>query len=144
MSPITQCLASAEAEAATVEANDELATTAEALDAAQAALDEQQAKFATEKKELTRLHEAATQAADDATQLASAATLRAETAEAAVSTAAQDSTPRGLVDTPPVTETTVYYQNCTAAREAGGAPVSIGGPGYGPHLDRDGDGVGCE
>ncbi|TDP93124.1 hypothetical protein EDF62_1099 [Leucobacter luti] len=50
MSPITQCLASAEAEAATAEANDELATTAEALDAAQTALDEQQAKFATEKR----------------------------------------------------------------------------------------------
>jgi endonuclease YncB( thermonuclease family) len=38
----------------------------------------------------------------------------------------------------------VYYQNCTAAREAGAAPVRVGDPGYGTHLDRDGDGVGCE
>ncbi|WIG17201.1 GmrSD restriction endonuclease domain-containing protein [Kocuria rosea] len=36
------------------------------------------------------------------------------------------------------------YANCSAARAAGGAPVYAGGPGYGPHLDRDGDGVGCE
>ena len=44
----------------------------------------------------------------------------------------------------PVPLVDVYYKNCTAAREAGGAPVYAGGPGYGRHLDRDGDGVGCE
>ena len=38
----------------------------------------------------------------------------------------------------------VYYPNCTAARNAGAAPVRRGQPGYGPHLDRDGDGIGCE
>jgi endonuclease YncB( thermonuclease family) len=37
-----------------------------------------------------------------------------------------------------------YYENCTAAREAGAAPVYRGDPGYGSHLDRDGDGVACE
>ncbi|RKS06763.1 excalibur calcium-binding domain-containing protein [Nocardiopsis sp. Huas11] len=37
-----------------------------------------------------------------------------------------------------------YYDNCTAARAAGAAPVREGDPGYGAHLDRDGDGVGCE
>lgn len=37
-----------------------------------------------------------------------------------------------------------YYKNCTAAREAGAAPVHRGEPGYGTHLDRDGDGIGCE
>lgn len=37
-----------------------------------------------------------------------------------------------------------YYANCTAARNAGAAPVYAGDPGYGRHLDRDGDGVGCE
>ncbi|MBT2451467.1 excalibur calcium-binding domain-containing protein [Streptomyces sp. ISL-43] len=37
----------------------------------------------------------------------------------------------------------VYYKNCTAARAAGAAPVHRGDPGYGRHLDRDGDGVGC-
>lgn len=39
---------------------------------------------------------------------------------------------------------TVYYANCSEARAAGAAPVSAGEPGYGRHLDRDGDGVGCE
>lgn len=38
----------------------------------------------------------------------------------------------------------VYYKNCTAARAAGAAPVRVGDPGYGRHLDRDGEGVGCE
>lgn len=37
-----------------------------------------------------------------------------------------------------------YYKNCTEARNAGAAPVYRGDPGYGRHLDRDGDGVGCE
>ena len=37
-----------------------------------------------------------------------------------------------------------YYPNCAAARAAGAAPVRRGAPGYGEHLDRDGDGVGCE
>ena len=36
------------------------------------------------------------------------------------------------------------FRNCTAARAAGAAPVRAGDPGYGRHLDRDGDGVGCE
>lgn len=36
------------------------------------------------------------------------------------------------------------YPNCAAARAAGAAPVRRGDPGYGPHLDRDGDGIGCE
>jgi outer membrane biosynthesis protein TonB len=38
----------------------------------------------------------------------------------------------------------VSYKNCTAARAAGAAPVHRGEPGYASHLDRDGDGVGCE
>jgi len=36
------------------------------------------------------------------------------------------------------------FRNCSAARAAGAAPVRRGESGYGPHLDRDGDGVGCE
>ncbi|MGW5270856.1 excalibur calcium-binding domain-containing protein [Rhodococcus sp. NPDC003994] len=41
-------------------------------------------------------------------------------------------------------EESAYYKNCSAARAAGAAPVYAGDPGYGSHLDRDGDGVGCE
>jgi uncharacterized membrane-anchored protein YhcB (DUF1043 family) len=46
----------------------------------------------------------------------------------------------------PVAEAPVsaYYQNCDAVRAAGAAPIRVGDPGYGGHLDRDGDGVGCE
>lgn len=40
--------------------------------------------------------------------------------------------------------TSVYYKNCTAVRNAGADPIHRGDPGYGRHLDRDGDGVGCE
>lgn len=36
------------------------------------------------------------------------------------------------------------FRNCAEARAAGAAPVRRGDPGYGPHLDRDDDGVGCE
>ncbi|WP_332818945.1 excalibur calcium-binding domain-containing protein [Sphingopyxis sp.] len=36
------------------------------------------------------------------------------------------------------------FRNCSHARAAGAAPVRAGDPGYGSHLDRDGDGVGCE
>lgn len=38
----------------------------------------------------------------------------------------------------------VYYPNCAAARAAGAAPIYRGQPGYGTHLDRDGDGIACE
>ncbi len=38
----------------------------------------------------------------------------------------------------------VHYPNCSAARAAGAAPVRQGTPGYGRHLDRDDDGIGCE
>ncbi|MGW6570019.1 excalibur calcium-binding domain-containing protein [Streptomyces sp. NPDC054975] len=38
----------------------------------------------------------------------------------------------------------VSYKNCTAVRAAGADPIRRGDPGYGRHLDRDGDGVGCE
>lgn len=38
----------------------------------------------------------------------------------------------------------VYYPNCTAAREAGAAPIYRGEPGYRSGLDRDNDGIACE
>jgi hypothetical protein len=61
--------------------------------------------------------------------------------------------PKKAADTPksrrfrapePEQEDDVYYQNCSAARAAGAAPVYAGDPGYARKLDRDGDGVGCE
>jgi hypothetical protein len=38
----------------------------------------------------------------------------------------------------------IYYRNCSAVRAAGAAPIRVGDPGYGRHLDRDGDGLACE
>jgi hypothetical protein len=38
----------------------------------------------------------------------------------------------------------VYYRTCADARAAGVAPLRVGDPGYGRHLDRDGDGIACE
>jgi hypothetical protein len=38
----------------------------------------------------------------------------------------------------------VYYKNCDAVRAAGAAPIYQGQPGYGTHLDRDKDGIGCD
>lgn len=37
----------------------------------------------------------------------------------------------------------VSYANCAAVKAAGKAPIKRGDPGYGSHLDRDGDGVAC-
>lgn len=36
------------------------------------------------------------------------------------------------------------YRNCAQARAAGAAPMRRGEPGYGAHMDGDGDGVACE
>ena len=41
-------------------------------------------------------------------------------------------------------QSSVYYKNCQAARDAGAAPLYRGNPGYRSELDRDGDGVACE
>ena len=38
----------------------------------------------------------------------------------------------------------VHYDGCDEARAAGATPVRIGDPGYGTHLDGDGDGTACE
>ncbi|VXC05240.1 Excalibur domain-containing protein [Arthrobacter sp. 9V] len=45
---------------------------------------------------------------------------------------------------PPAPPAAVYYPNCAAVRAAGAAPIHISQPGYGKHLDRDGDGWGCD
>lgn len=36
------------------------------------------------------------------------------------------------------------YPSCKAVRAAGADPIKRGEPGFGPHLDRDKDGIGCE
>lgn len=56
--------------------------------------------------------------------------------------AEQPPPPPPPADPPPPQSTS--FANCTEARDAGAAPVYRGDAGYGTHLDRDGDGVGCE
>ncbi|GIG93186.1 excalibur calcium-binding domain-containing protein [Plantactinospora endophytica] len=51
---------------------------------------------------------------------------------------------QGNGDPGPGSDGDVYYENCAAVRAAGADPIRKGEPGYGRHLDRDGDGVGCE
>jgi Excalibur calcium-binding domain len=49
--------------------------------------------------------------------------------------------PQPVADPPPAA---AHYKNCAAVRAAGKAPIRRGQPGYGSHLDRDGDGIACE
>ncbi|WP_078062305.1 excalibur calcium-binding domain-containing protein [Actinomyces provencensis] len=58
----------------------------------------------------------------------------------------QQDVQQGVVQQPaaPAEPATAYYQNCTAARNAGAAPLYVGDPGYRSGLDRDGDGIACE
>ncbi|WNG85807.1 excalibur calcium-binding domain-containing protein [Mycobacterium sp. ITM-2016-00317] len=44
----------------------------------------------------------------------------------------------------PATAGAVPFSNCTAARDAGYEDIPRGSEFYGPHLDRDNDGIGCE
>ncbi len=52
--------------------------------------------------------------------------------------------PPAVVAPPAPAPAAVSYANCTAVRAAGAAPIYAGTPGYGTHLDRDRDGIGCD
>ena len=54
------------------------------------------------------------------------------------------SAPKPTTGSSPTAPSSVYYENCTAVRAAGAAPLHAGEPGYSRKLDRDGDGVACE
>lgn len=43
-----------------------------------------------------------------------------------------------------LTDDSVSYANCDAARAAGVAPIYRGQPGYASYLDADNDGIACE
>lgn len=58
---------------------------------------------------------------------------------------AEDSTTEDSDDEDSTTEDSDFaYENCAAARADGAAPVHEGERGFGPHLDADDDGIGCE
>ncbi|MCQ6269084.1 excalibur calcium-binding domain-containing protein [Pseudarthrobacter sp. R1] len=52
--------------------------------------------------------------------------------------------PAPVVPAPAPAPAAAPFANCAAARAAGAAPVYAGTPGYGTHLDRDRDGIGCD
>jgi Excalibur calcium-binding domain/Protein of unknown function (DUF1524) len=52
--------------------------------------------------------------------------------------------PSARADAAPAPRAGTPFENCAAARAAGATPVRRGDPGYGGHLDGDGDGVACE
>lgn len=95
---------------------------------------------------------AADKAAADQAAAAQAAADQAARDKAAADQAARDAAAQQAQQAPaPVAPAPVapapaaaYYANCAAAKAAGAAPVRAGSPGYGRHLDRDGDGIGCE
>lgn len=71
------------------------------------------------------------------------------TTVATTTTTARPVAPPPTEPPPPSTEATttteaVRYEDCRDAFFAGALPLFAGDPGYGPHLDRDGDGEACE
>lgn len=105
---------------------------------------ERKAKEAAEKK---AAEEAERKAAEEAERLAAEEAARqAEAERQAGQSQIQPLVPQqpAPAPEPEPAPVSVHYENCTAARAAGAAPVFAGQPGYGRHLDRDGDGVGCE
>lgn len=82
------------------------------------------------------------------TEITTEATTEATTTQP-VTTEAPSAPASNFYSAPATEQTTTppqntYYPNCSAVRNAGAAPIYAGQPGYGRHLDRDGDGVGCE
>ncbi|WP_449283469.1 excalibur calcium-binding domain-containing protein [Leucobacter sp.] len=113
----------------------------QALEQTEDDFSEERAALILEAAEATEEVEKAQKTVEEAEQAAEEANQRALAAEAAA-----EEPPLSLVDTPTETSGTAsaYYKNCSEARAAGAAPLYSGQPGYGSHLDRDGDGVACE
>ncbi|GAA1650376.1 thermonuclease family protein [Georgenia ruanii] len=127
--------------AAVTDGQDKAQTVA---DNAKAAVQEQE-RLAEERRVA---EEAARKAAEEAERMAAEEAARKAAEDAARAAAAAPSRPSSPAPAPAPqpkpAPANVYYKNCAAARAAGAAPVYRGEPGYAPHLDRDGDGVGCE
>jgi hypothetical protein len=111
------------------------------------------AKGSTVHLEVTSLEKlAAEKAVAEKAVADKAAADQAAAAQAAAEQAARDEAARQAAQAPapaaPVAPApapaAVSYANCTAARAAGAAPIYAGQPGYGTHLDRDRDGIGCD
>jgi hypothetical protein len=90
---------------------------------------------------------AADKAAADKAAADQAAAKRAAEQAAAQQAAKPAPAPAPVAPAPapaPAAPAAVPFANCAAAKAAGAAPVYAGTPGYGTHLDRDRDGIGCD
>ena len=98
---------------------------------------------------------AAAKAAAEKAAADKAAADQAAAAKAAADQAARDAAAKAAADRAaaqaaqkaaqaPAPAPAASYANCTAAKNAGAAPLYRGQPGYSSALDRDGDGVACE
>ena len=127
---------------------------AEKAAAEKAAAEKAAADKAAADKAAAELAAAANAAADKAAA-DQAAAAQAAAEQAAAEQAARDEAARQVAQAPAPAPApaavapapapaAAYYANCTAARAAGAAPIYAGQPGYGTHLDRDRDGIGCD
>lgn len=87
---------------------------------------------------------AADRAAAEKVAADKAAADKAAADKAAAEKAARYVPPAPVAPAVPAPPAAAPFANCTAARAAGAAPVYRGTPGYGTHLDRDKDGIGCD
>lgn len=113
--------------------------------AAEKAQREEAEKKAAEEARLAEEQRLAEEAAKktEEERLAAESQRRAEEeaqAQAAAEAAAAQNQQHGFAQAP----ASVYYANCSAVKAAGAAPIYAGDPGYASHLDKDGDGIGCE
>ena len=141
-------VATTELAAAQVTRTGELDTREAELATREAALVTGEAGLVTREAELVTREATATERETAVTGREDAVTVREAAAQAPAPAAQNYSAPAPFVAAPPAAApaapTSTYYKNCSAVRAAGADPVRRGDPGYGSHLDRDGDGVGCE
>lgn len=132
--------------AAEIERAEKEAAEKKAEEARKKAEEAERKKAEEEARKAEEDRKAAEEAERQAAEQAEADRRAAEQAEADRRAAEQQSQiqPFAPQPEPAPQPTNVYYPNCAAARAAGAAPVHVGQPGYGTHLDRDRDGVGCE
>lgn len=124
----------------------EEAAAASAAEAKAKAEADAAAETARLEAERVAAEQAAAAQAEAARVAAEQAAAQQAAAAAAAAAAAQAEADRAAAARAPVAAapSSTSFENCTAVRAAGRAPIYAGQPGYARHLDRDGDGVGCE
>lgn len=131
------------AEAAAQALRSDLSAMTEQRDVALASVAAESARADANREAMGAAEAQAEEAAADA-DAAREVAADAEAAQAAAEDAQLATDEADLYDDSEPVIISGFYENCDAARAAGADPVYEGEPGYGPHLDADGDGVGCE